>query len=176
MQTAWQNPYVDRVIGSIRRDCLYHVIVLNERQLRRILREYFNYYHSCRTHLSLSKDPPFSRPAKSVEAGNIVSLPRVAGLHHRYTRIVAYAISVAAAIRVADRDLRRDSYFSGRVCQPCLSPYLVLGFSIRSRMTTTSGGSPVVSLKLLQCTLSCIDRQFLRFPLSQLINRKGKVG
>lgn len=88
-RSPWQNPYVERVIGSIRRDCLDHVIVLNERHLRRILRDYLDYYHSCRTHLSLSKDPPDSRPAESVEAGNIVALPRVGGLHHRYTRIAA---------------------------------------------------------------------------------------
>ena len=55
-RSPWQNPFVERVIGTIRRDCLDHVIVLNERHLRRILREYVDYYHSCRTHLSLEKD------------------------------------------------------------------------------------------------------------------------
>ena len=88
-RSPWQNPYVERVIGSIRRDCLDYVIILNERHLRRILREYFSYYHTCRTHLSLNKDPPDSRAAESVEHGNIVALPRVGGLHHRYTRIAA---------------------------------------------------------------------------------------
>jgi transposase InsO family protein len=88
-RSPWQNPYVERVIGSIRRDCLDHVIVLNARHLRRILRDYVDYYHSCRTHLSLFKDPPDSRPAESVEAGNIAALPQVGGLHHRYTRIAA---------------------------------------------------------------------------------------
>ena len=57
-RSPWQNPYVERVIGSIRRDCIDHVIVLNERHLRRILRSYLDYYHTCRTHLSLNKDPP----------------------------------------------------------------------------------------------------------------------
>ena len=66
--------YVERVIGSIRRECLDHVIVLNERHLRRILRDYVDYYHSCRTHLSLCKDPPDSRRAESVEAGNIAAV------------------------------------------------------------------------------------------------------
>ena len=60
-RSPWQSPYVERVIGSIRRECLDHVIVLDERHLRRILREYFDYYHSCRTHLSLDKDAPEQR-------------------------------------------------------------------------------------------------------------------
>jgi transposase InsO family protein len=88
-RSPWQNPYVERVIGSIRRECLDHVIILNERHLRRILRDYFDYYHSCRTHLSLNKDPPDSRAVESVEHSNIVALTRVGGLHHRYTRIAA---------------------------------------------------------------------------------------
>jgi transposase InsO family protein len=88
-RSPWQNPYVERVIGSIRRECLDHVIILNERHLRRILRDYFVYYHSCRTHLSLNKDPPDSRAVESVEHSNIVALTRVGGLHHRYTRIAA---------------------------------------------------------------------------------------
>jgi transposase InsO family protein len=88
-RSPWQNAYVERVIGSIRRDCLDHVIILNEQHLRRILRDYFDYYHSCRTHLSLNKDSP---EARSVEPGahdNIIALPRVGGLHHRYTRAAA---------------------------------------------------------------------------------------
>ena len=88
-RSPWQNPFCERVIGSIRRDCLDHVIVLNERHLRRILREYFSYYHTCRTHLSLNKDPPETRPIELPEMGNIVALPRVGGLHHRYARIAA---------------------------------------------------------------------------------------
>ncbi len=88
-RSPWQNPYVERVIGSIRRDCLDHMIIINQRHLRRTLRNYFDYYHSCRTHLSLNKDPPDSRAVESVEYGNIVALPRVGGLHHRYTRIAA---------------------------------------------------------------------------------------
>ena len=88
-RSPWQNPYVERIIGSIRRDCLDHVIVLNERHLRRILREYFSYYHTCRTHLSLNKDPPESRMIEPLEMGNIIAQPRVGGLHHRYGRIAA---------------------------------------------------------------------------------------
>ncbi len=88
-RSPWQNPYVERVIGSIRRDCIDHVIVLNERHLRRILRSYLDYYHTCRTHLSLNKDRPDPRPIEPVEAGKIVAFPRVGGLHHRYTRLAA---------------------------------------------------------------------------------------
>jgi transposase InsO family protein len=88
-RSPWQNPYVERIIGSIRRDCLDHVIVFNGRHLRRILREYFSYYHTCRTHISLNKDPPETRTVEPPEMGNVVAFPRVGGLHHRYTRISA---------------------------------------------------------------------------------------
>ena len=88
-RSPWQNAYVERVIGSIRRECLDHVIVLNERHLKRILRDYFNYYHISRTHLSLDKNPPEPRTVEPAASGNIVALPRVGGLHHRYTRIAA---------------------------------------------------------------------------------------
>jgi transposase InsO family protein len=88
-RSPWQNPYVERVIGSIRRDCLDHVIVSNERHLRRILRDYFDYYHSCRTHLSLNKDSPKHRSVEYEKHGNIIALPRIGGLHHRYTRVAA---------------------------------------------------------------------------------------
>ena len=88
-RSPWQNPYVERVIGSIRRDCLDHVIVCNEQHLRRILRNYFDYYHSCRTHLSLNKDSPQPRSVEYAELGNIVALPRVGGLHHLYRRAAA---------------------------------------------------------------------------------------
>ena len=88
-RSPWQNPFCERVIGSIRRDCLNHVIVLNERHLRRVLREYISYYHTCRTHLSLSKDPPETRPVEAPAMGNIVAFPHIGGLHHRYGRIAA---------------------------------------------------------------------------------------
>jgi transposase InsO family protein len=85
-RSPWQNAFVERVIGSIRRDCLDHVIVLNERHLRRTLRKYFEYYHTCRTHLSLSKDPPKPRSVQPPAIGNVVALPYVGGLHHCYRR------------------------------------------------------------------------------------------
>ncbi|MCP4470588.1 MAG: transposase family protein [Gammaproteobacteria bacterium] len=88
-RSPWQNSFCERVIGSIRRDCLDHVIVLDERHLRRILREYLNYYHTCRTHLSLNKDPPETRTVEPPEMGDIVAFPHVGGLHHRYGRMAA---------------------------------------------------------------------------------------
>jgi len=88
-RSPWQNPFVERLIGSIRRECLDHVIVLGERHLRRILASYFAYYHRSRTHLSLSKDAPASRAVMSPEAGEVVELPEVGGLHHRYVRRAA---------------------------------------------------------------------------------------
>ena len=89
--SPWQSPYVERVIGSIRRECLDHVIVLSERHLRRILASYMNYYHRSRCHLSLDKDTPHGRPAQPVGSGEIVAFPQVGGLHHRYERLAACA-------------------------------------------------------------------------------------
>ncbi len=88
-RSPWQNPYVERVIGSIRRDCVDHMIVVNERHLRRILRSYLAYYHDSRTHLGLAGDCPKPREVEPTERGNIVALPVLGGLHHRYTRRAA---------------------------------------------------------------------------------------
>src|SRR6516165_5539967 len=88
-QSPWQNAYVERLIGSIRRECLDHVIVLNETGLRRILKSYFDYYERTRTHLPLDKDAPISRSVQPPEIGRIVEVPQVGGLHHRYKRIAA---------------------------------------------------------------------------------------
>jgi transposase InsO family protein len=88
-RSPWQNPFVERVIGSIRRECLDHVIVLNERHLRRILASYVDYHHGSRTHLSLEKDTPSGRPIQLAETGKIVAFPQVGGLHHRYERLAA---------------------------------------------------------------------------------------
>ena len=82
-RSPWHRAYVERVIGSIRRECLDHVLVANE-SLRRTLRSYFSYYHRSRLHLSLDKDSPDSRPVQSV--GKIIACPEVGGLHHRYQR------------------------------------------------------------------------------------------
>src|SRR6266850_4593664 len=86
-RSPWQNAYVERFIGSIRRECLDHVIVVNETSLRRVLKSYFDYYERTRTHLSLRKDAPVSRPVQQVGKGRIVEIPQVGGLHHRYERI-----------------------------------------------------------------------------------------
>lgn len=85
----WQNPYLERMIGSIRRECLDHVVILNEEHLRRVLSEYFSYYSEARTHLGLEKDCPQARAVEPPEAGRVVALPRVGGLHHRYIRRAA---------------------------------------------------------------------------------------
>jgi hypothetical protein len=88
-QSPWQSPFVERLIGSIRRDCLDHVIVLGERHLQGILKSYFAYYHRSRTHLSLDKDAPEARSAQPPKLGMVVELPEVGGLHHRYERRAA---------------------------------------------------------------------------------------
>ena len=88
-RSPWQNPYAERLIGSIRRDCLDHVIVLNDRHLKRILTHYFNYYHRWRTHLSLGMDSPESRPVLLPSLGKVVQFPEVGGLHHHYERMAA---------------------------------------------------------------------------------------
>jgi len=87
--SPWQNPFVERIIGSIRRECTDHVIVLGERHLHRVLTCYFDYYHRSRTHLSLDKDPPETRNVEPPENGEIRAVPQVGGLHHRYTRTAA---------------------------------------------------------------------------------------
>jgi hypothetical protein len=85
-RSPWQKPYCERVIGSIRRDCLDHVIVMNQRHLRGILRDYLGYYHEARTHQSLGNDCPTPRSVEPPEMGKVVAFPRVGGLHHRYAR------------------------------------------------------------------------------------------
>lgn len=88
-RSPWQNAYAERVIGSIRRECLNHVIVVNEIGLSRILKQYLVYYHQSRTHLSLAKDSPQPRPIEPLPLGPIVASPQVGGLHHRYDRRAA---------------------------------------------------------------------------------------
>ncbi len=87
-RSPWQNPYVERLIGTVRHECLNHVIVLNERHLQRILVSYLDYYHRSRTHLSLGKDTPDGRSVQP-GGGKIVAFPQVGGLHHRYERLAA---------------------------------------------------------------------------------------
>jgi len=83
--SPWQNGFAERLIGSIRRECLDHIIVLGEAHLRRILKSYARYYNETRTHLALDKDSPLSRTVK--RAGRILCRPVLGGLHHEYVRI-----------------------------------------------------------------------------------------
>jgi transposase InsO family protein len=83
--SPWQNAYAERLIGTIRRECLDHMIVLGEAHLRRILGKYAAYYNESRIHRSLNKDAPFHRPIERV--GAITSRPVLGGLHHQYCRI-----------------------------------------------------------------------------------------
>ena len=84
-RSPWQNACAERLIGSIRRECLDHVVVFGERHLRHVLLSYMNYYNETRTHLSLDKDAPLSRTVQ--RAGRILRLPILGGLHHQYIRI-----------------------------------------------------------------------------------------
>ena len=89
-RSPWQRAYVERVIGSIRRECLDHVIIFNEAALRRALVSYFSYYHATRPHLSLGKDSPEPRAVQPPGLGRVVvAVPQVGGLHHRYERRAA---------------------------------------------------------------------------------------
>ena len=88
-RSPWQNPFAERLIGSIRRECLDHVIVFNERSLKRILRSYVDYYQNFRTHLSPNKDAPITRQVQPPKLGRVIEMPVVGGLHHRYLRKAA---------------------------------------------------------------------------------------
>jgi transposase InsO family protein len=84
-RSPWQNGHVERLIGSIRRECLDHVIVFGEAHLCRILKAYVSYYNQVRTHLSLDKDAPVFRRVQSI--GYVAAIPVLGGLHHHYVRI-----------------------------------------------------------------------------------------
>jgi transposase InsO family protein len=84
-RSPWQNAYAERLIGSIRREVLAHIVVLGERHLRHVLLSYMTYYNEARTHLSLDKDAPIPREVQGV--GRIFAKPHLGGLHHQYVRI-----------------------------------------------------------------------------------------
>jgi len=88
-RSPWQNAYVERLIGSVRRECLDHVMIFSEPGLRRILRSYFEYYENSRTHLGLAKESPIPRPVQPPSLGKVMEFPQVGGLHHRYERRAA---------------------------------------------------------------------------------------
>jgi transposase InsO family protein len=83
--SPWQNGFAERLIGSIRRECVDHIMVLGEAHLLRILKSYARYYNETPTHLALEKDAPLSRTVK--RAGRILCRPVLGGLHHEYVRI-----------------------------------------------------------------------------------------
>ena len=85
----WQNPYSERLNGSIRRECLDRVIIFSEAHLRRVLKKYFGYYNHYRVHQSLEMDAPEGRKIQAIEEGNVVAIPHVGGLHHHYERKAA---------------------------------------------------------------------------------------
>jgi transposase InsO family protein len=82
-RSPWQNPYVERLIGSIRRECLDHVIVFDEAHLRRVLSHYFDYYHHSRTHRALDDNAPCPREVERPDEGSVVAIPQVGGLQRR---------------------------------------------------------------------------------------------
>jgi len=86
-RSPWQNAHVERVIGSIRREYLDHIVIFNERHPRRVLSAYVDYYQGTRNHLSLRKDCPDSRPIRPPRIGKVIAIPKVGGLHHRYQRL-----------------------------------------------------------------------------------------
>ena len=85
-RSPWQNPYVERLIGSVRRECLDHVIVFNARHLKWVLASYMAYYHTARTHLALAKQCPAPRPVALPGQGKVIAFPHVGGLHREYRR------------------------------------------------------------------------------------------
>ena len=88
-RSPWRNPYAERLVGSIRRECLDHMVIFNEGCLRRILKSYFDYYLRSRTHQALSKDTPEPRPIQPPELGPVIERSEVGALHHRYERQAA---------------------------------------------------------------------------------------
>jgi transposase InsO family protein len=86
-RSPWQNPYSERLNGTLRRELLDHVIVLNERHVMRLLAKYFEYYHDARRHQALANNAPLPRPVEPPEQGRVLAEPMVGGLHHRYRRV-----------------------------------------------------------------------------------------
>jgi transposase InsO family protein len=85
-RSPWQNGYAERFVGTLRRELLDHVIVLGERHRLLLVKQYARYYNEDRPHMSLDRDAPVARSVEPQTCGRVVALPRVAGLHHRYSR------------------------------------------------------------------------------------------
>jgi len=125
-RSPWQNAYVERIIGSVRRECLDHVIISGERHLRGVLSSYFQYYHKTRTHLALDKDSPESRPIYPINAGKIIAFRQVSGLHHCYERRPG-----------ADRSGWVAHLFIGRVSCVFMSSFLFSKYTACQRASAT---------------------------------------
>jgi hypothetical protein len=100
--SPWRNGFAERLIGSIRRECVDHIVVLSEAHLRRILQTYARYYNDIRTHWSLNKDTPASRPVQ--RTGNIMSHALLGGLHHHYVRVWVFGTHSAAEMSALGLD------------------------------------------------------------------------
>ena len=119
-RAPWQSPYVERIIGSIRRECLNHVIVLNECHLRRMLTDYFDYYHNALAHLSLDRNSPVEREVDLPEQGKVVAIPQVGGLHHRYRR-AAWVLRPYVCIDCPSPKCMRDFVEPATFASQCLT-------------------------------------------------------
>ena len=120
-RSPWQNPYVERLIGSIRRECLDHVIVFNEAHLKRVLARYFDYYHHARTHNALD-NAPFPRVVEPPGMGRVVAVPQVGGLHHRYARGVGRQGRMAKPVTMPGT----GSVRAGQEKTPSILPFTTL--------------------------------------------------
>ena len=122
-RSPWQRAYVERVICSIRRECLDHVIVFDEARCAEILASYLDYYHLSRTHLSLGKDSPEPRPVQPPDMGPAVAVSQVGGLHHRYERrrlkrqIFARGSTVLLEPLTSVSDIRACAFGYHRFCE-----------------------------------------------------------
>ena len=119
----WQNGFAERLIGSIRRECVDHVIVLGEAHLRRILTKYTAYYNELRTHRSLNKDAPIYRAIQHM--GCIISAPILGGLHHRYCRI-KFSVHTRVSVSQVSREFDLTPYVVSSASLPggCDNPRL----------------------------------------------------
>ena len=131
-RSPWQNGYVERLIGSIRRECLDHVIVMNEQHLRRILHSYFDYYHRTRTHLSVGKDAPVAIffPFRSTDKFDIGQLPDL--FEQPFFRAVKMD-NQPEVPRQVGRPLRRQQSLSSARARGHARPRLLVGYRLRER-------------------------------------------
>jgi len=107
-RSPWQNPFVERLIGTLRRDCLDHVVALNERHLRRIVAQYLDYYHNWRTHLSLSMDAPNPRVVHPSDRGRVVAFPKLGGAGSPSSHFLG-ATYLAEVLSTAGQDVERET-------------------------------------------------------------------